>query len=285
MSVEKVPISVQICTLNEEDNILDCITKVLANNPEEIIVIDGASDDRTLEIIKEYPIKIINAGRIGLAKQRQMGIEATVLPYIALVDADDRLETGCLQKLLNEAYLGNYKAIQAKVLSFANSTYWQTAWGLYCSVNINHVGDTNIVGRPAVFDRLSICEIGFDMFFTYGSEDTDISYRFQKAGLKQGIGTGISLRIHPASFEECKQKWISYGRGYARFIFKHKERTFNIFKHLFWGIPIKRSFNTLKQGYFRFIPFFFLYAFFCQVGFFYEIILLLKGQRISDFGR
>jgi glycosyltransferase involved in cell wall biosynthesis len=283
--ISNLPISVQICTLNEEKNIEDCLKHVLLNNPQEIVIIDGASNDKTIEIAKKYEIKIIHAGRIGLAKQRQLGIESTNLPYIAIVDADDRIESSCFSKLLHEIELGEYKAIQANVQSYSNNTYWQTAWGLYCSININDHGETNIVGRPAIFDRESICSIGFDSFFTYGSEDTDISYRFEKSKFKQGIGTGKSFRIHPITFKECRNKWKSYGRGYARFVYKHKERTNGILKHLFWNIPIKRNFRTIKSGYFKYVPFFFLYSFYCQIGFLHETLLLFVGKNVSDFGR
>jgi glycosyltransferase involved in cell wall biosynthesis len=283
--INKLPISVQICTLNEEKNIEGCLKNVFLNNPEEIIIIDGSSNDSTVEIAKQYNVNIINAGRIGLARQRQLGIEATKLPFIAIVDADDRLDPFCLSNLLNEIEVGNYKAIQANVQSFSNDTFWQTAWGLYCSLNINNHGLTNIVGRPALFDKESICKTGFDSFFTYGSEDTDISYRFEKLNFRQGIGTGISYRIHPSTFSECRNKWISYGRGYARFVYKHRSRTYGILYHMFYNIPFKRNFNVIKNGYINFPIFFFLYAFYCQYGFIKEIINLNSKNLKSDFGR
>ena len=285
MKEMQLPISVQICTLNEEGNIRDCINNVLLNNPSEILIIDGGSTDNTVAIAQKLGAKVLNAGRIGLAKQRQKGIENTNLPYIAIVDADDRIEPDCLRKLLNELQLGQFTAIQANVQSFKNSTYWQKAWGLFCSVNINTAGKTNIVGRPALFKTESILSIGFDPFFTYGSEDTDISYRFEKEGLNQGIGTGVSFRIHPDSYKECRRKWISYGRGYARFAFKHPERKRGIEKHLTWNIPFRRNFNTMRNGYFQYWPFYLLYSFFCVKGYRLEMKALKQGKFNQDFGR
>jgi len=280
-----LPISVQICTLNEEKNIRDCILKVLENEPEEIIVIDGDSVDNTREIATSLGVKVLNVGRIGLAKQRQIGIESTSLPFIAIVDADDRIENTCLRTLLTQLNQYKFKAIQASVQSLHNLTYWQKAWGLFCSININDAGPTNIVGRPALFERLSILKIGFDPFFTYGSEDTDISYRFEKSGLSQGIGTGISYRIHPSTFIECKNKWISYGRGYFRFVFKHNEKEKSILNHLFYNIPIRRSIRTVKNGKVIYIPFNFLYSFFTIFGFFYEKKLINSKKILDDYGR
>lgn len=51
-------------------------------------------------------------------------------------------------------------------------------WGGFCEVNTNYVGRSSMVGRSDLFSNEIINEIGFDPFFTYGSEDTDIPCRF-----------------------------------------------------------------------------------------------------------
>ena len=40
-SADNLPISVNICTYNEEKYIEDCLKSVIKNNPKEIIVVDG----------------------------------------------------------------------------------------------------------------------------------------------------------------------------------------------------------------------------------------------------
>ena len=280
-SHQKIPVSVQICTLNEEKNILSCLEKIIENNPEEIIVIDGGSIDETVQRALSFGVKIIRAGRVGLARQRQMGIESTHLPYIAIIDADDRIEPNFLKTLLSQMNAGNYQVIQANVQPFNSHGYWQKGWGLFCSLSNNTVGKTTMVGRPALFSRDSIVKVGFDPFFTYGSEDTDISYRFEKLHYSQAIGTGISFRIFPHTFEECRGKWIGYGKGYARFAFKHPERRANMLKHLLWNIPIKRNITAVKNSFFIYSPFFFTYAFFCFLGFVLETNALRKNSSPS----
>lgn len=56
------PISVQIITLNEEANIRACLETVLANEPAEIVVIDGGSTDRTVEIARELGVTVLTPG-------------------------------------------------------------------------------------------------------------------------------------------------------------------------------------------------------------------------------
>ena len=68
-----LPVSVQICTLNEEGNIGECLEAVVANDPEEIVVIDGGSTDRTVEIAESMGARVLAPGRLGLGPSRQLG--------------------------------------------------------------------------------------------------------------------------------------------------------------------------------------------------------------------
>ena len=88
MQVKKLPISVNICTFNEENDIEECIDNVLKANPTEIIVIDGGSDDNTLEILKKYnDVRVIVSDAKGLSGQRQIGLLESNSEFIALIDA------------------------------------------------------------------------------------------------------------------------------------------------------------------------------------------------------
>ena len=59
------PVSVQIITLNEEANIAECIESVLRNDPAEVVVIDGGSTDRTVEMAKSLGATVLAPGRLG----------------------------------------------------------------------------------------------------------------------------------------------------------------------------------------------------------------------------
>src|SRR6056297_2890706 len=59
----QLPLSVVIITENEEDNIGDCIESVFAAcrsvSAFEVILVDSASTDRTVEIAHEYPVTVL----------------------------------------------------------------------------------------------------------------------------------------------------------------------------------------------------------------------------------
>lgn len=82
------PISVIVHTLNEEKNIRNCLESV--KWADEIIVVDMYSDDRTLEIAREYTDKILLHERCRYADPaRQWAINKALHEWILVVDADE----------------------------------------------------------------------------------------------------------------------------------------------------------------------------------------------------
>ena len=101
-----IKISVVIPTLNEEDNIKELIT-CIANQtfpPDEIIICDGNSSDRTIEIIKKLKEELKNlkiVKRIGKCRGagRNSGIDQAKNNYIALIDAGTKPHENWLEQL------------------------------------------------------------------------------------------------------------------------------------------------------------------------------------------
>ena len=84
-------VSVQVITLNEGHNIRGALAAILDNNPGEVVVIDGGSTDATVAIAREMGARVLEPGRLGRGSSRRIGYFETHLPYIAFIDADDRI--------------------------------------------------------------------------------------------------------------------------------------------------------------------------------------------------
>ena len=263
-----LPVSVQICTLNEQNNIRECVLAIKSESPREIIVIDGGSNDRTVEIARSLGVLVLEVGHVGLAKQRKLGYLATEQPFVAFIDADDRLSPGALSAQVNCLESGGYSALQFLTRAVSANTWIQRGWAHYIEAAIVESCDTEIVGRPAMFNRSALVLAAAATDFRFGSEDTAMSQAFVQNGLRQGISKIVVHRNFPSTYEESANKWRSYGRGYRQFVDTFPERRLAIFKHMLVTIPISRSWPCVRQGRPSQILFGFLYSVNCLVGWF-----------------
>lgn len=96
----KIPVSVVIITKNEERNILDALESV--RDFKEIVIVDSFSHDRTVEICRQFTDKIYQIEWKGFSHQKQFGIDRTTLPWILVLDADERVTESLKREILEK---------------------------------------------------------------------------------------------------------------------------------------------------------------------------------------
>ncbi len=107
----KPSITAIVPVYNREDKIQRAIDSILSQSclPEEIIVVDDASTDNTVEILKRYRDKItciFLTENSGPSAARNKGIKAVKTEWITFLDSDDSWEKNKLKNQL--AYLDKY---------------------------------------------------------------------------------------------------------------------------------------------------------------------------------
>jgi glycosyltransferase involved in cell wall biosynthesis len=101
--MEKVmaTLSVVLATYNEEKNLASCLDSI-KGLADEIVVIDGSSTDKTVEVAKKYEAKVIVTSNKPLFHiNKQMAIDSATKDWILQLDADERLAPE-LAKEINE---------------------------------------------------------------------------------------------------------------------------------------------------------------------------------------
>src|SRR5258708_27331972 len=99
-------VSIIIKALNEERHIAAAIESALAALGEmdgEVILADGGSRDRTIDIALRYPIKIVQLSNIedrSCGAGAQLGFQYSSGRYLCLIDGDMRLHTDFLPAAL-----------------------------------------------------------------------------------------------------------------------------------------------------------------------------------------
>lgn len=270
-----LPVSVTICTLNEEKNISKCIESMMRQNPYEIILVDGSSNDKTVDIAKKYNVKVIVVDKKGLAYQRKIAVENCSQKYIAIMDADHRPDPGSFAEMINQLEFTGFDGIEAFIYSVKNKSFWD--WSMEQNFILSHniPRETDMIGTPCIYKSEVLKSNNFDPFFTASSDDTDLSYRLIKKGFRLGICSAIVRQEHRSEMKTFIKKLVWYGKGDAQFVYKHPERLFHMLKHHYYNYPIKKSFYAIKKLRFQVIPFFIMYGLIRNFSFVKEIFKLL----------
>lgn len=96
MAVKKaLTLSIVIPAYNEENHLRGCLDSIVAQSvkPDEVIVVDNNSTDRTAKIARDHAfVKLVAEPRQGVLFARNTGFEAARSDIIARIDGDTRLE-------------------------------------------------------------------------------------------------------------------------------------------------------------------------------------------------
>lgn len=82
-------ITATIITLNEERNIARAIESLRCC--DEILIVDSGSVDRTIELAQNLGVRVIEAGWLGYAAQKNWAAEQAANDWILSLDADEAL--------------------------------------------------------------------------------------------------------------------------------------------------------------------------------------------------
>jgi glycosyltransferase involved in cell wall biosynthesis len=217
-SAGRLPISVVIPVKNAESFIDECLASVVAAAPAEIIVVDGCSTDRTLEIVESYGVRVLSDGGRGVASARMMGVHEATSEFVALIDADIVLPDGALAALLTEFRSRGYSALQAGLLSTSGPGYFGKALARHHNTGRSR----HWLGVMAtVFRRETLLAHPLDSSFLSG-EDIDLRWRLSRAGVRMGVSrkTVVTHRFGD-TFEFAMDQWRADGAGLGRMALTH----------------------------------------------------------------
>ena len=97
---KKKSLSVVISTFNEEAKIEDCLKS--ATFASEIIIVDGTSRDKTLDIVKKYTSKIfVRPNYPMLNVNKNFGFSKATSDWILCLDADERITPELKEEILS----------------------------------------------------------------------------------------------------------------------------------------------------------------------------------------
>ncbi len=230
-------------TLDLTRQCLNSIFSVCQKNDFEIILIDNASSDNSVEILeKEFSEKvrlIENKENIGFSAANNQGAKLAQGKYLFFLNSDTKLTANILPIIanifVNQANFG----ILAPQLLTANlspqagahgrfptlsslttrktkenwkkiisPSLWQTDW----------VSGAALIIRKELFEKINGWDENFFLYF----EDVDLCLRAHKVGAKVGLCPEASL-IHycGSSLKQNRKRKLHYYRSQNYFFYKH----------------------------------------------------------------
>jgi glycosyltransferase involved in cell wall biosynthesis len=203
-------VSVVIPTYNRANLISETLESVFKQSLQdfEVIVVDDGSTDNTQAIVTMFPIKYVYQPNQGAPNARNTGIKLARGKYVAVLDSDDCLYTGSLEKRVEmlEKYPEAILAYgQATIIEAdgKETNYKYPLWPesglrdgkqeLRQLLYANHIPASTVMIRRCYLDQTGL----YNPEFIHGQEDLELWVRLSaKYDLVYIAEPLIKLRLH-----------------------------------------------------------------------------------------
>ncbi len=189
-------VSVVIVSKNEERRIGLCLDSVLlaTRNMQlaEIVVVDFASTDMTVDVAKKYPVRVLVLPKPDtVAAGRNLGYQQTTGDFVLFLDGNRVLvETGFVEAFSFLEKHPDFGAVSGRIVSELEKEC-RSRLRRFLQRRVRSFFDTMRTGEVAtlngpvlLYRRRAMQEAGTWNPFIYGGDEAELSYRVSERGYK-----------------------------------------------------------------------------------------------------
>jgi O-antigen biosynthesis protein len=213
-------LSVVVCAYNEERTMEACLASLeQCDYPDlEVIVCDDGSTDRTLEIARGFPFRILELEHGGLSRARNAGIEAATGEYVAFLDADAACHSQWPWHLVLSFDAPDVAASGGPNLPVPGADLVERAVALSpgapTEVLLTDDRAEHVAGCNMAFRRDAIRAIGsFDPAYTAAGDDVDVCWKLLDSGGPIAFSPAAQVFHHRRG---TIRGYLRQQRGYGR---------------------------------------------------------------------
>jgi glycosyltransferase involved in cell wall biosynthesis len=263
-----------IVTLNEQENILDCINSIREIGNFDIRVYDGGSKDSTVSIAKNLGVFVRETPGSSLSYRRQLAADEAGAEFIFYVDADHRIHTlkDNFEKILDKYF---DRPSVAGVMFRKESDlkdYWSRGFYYRCELFLNEVKNPKVIGMPCVFRTDLVKKVRFHEFATGSIDDTLLCTRLGEQGYEFFVANEYVIEKFRASYILTRRKAFWYGLGDAEFVKINRGslRRRHVFHVLARNLLIHPIVSLIRRPFY--FPFFCVFGISRASGFFWGLL-------------
>jgi glycosyltransferase involved in cell wall biosynthesis len=157
MSASPIRLTIVILAYNEEAYIGQCLSSISAQSvpPNEVIVVNNNSTDRTAEIVATYGfVRLVDESRRGMIYARNRGFDEASSQLIARIDADCQLPPGWVAAVhrVCDKYVGTIAAVSGPAYIYDLPTKFLQAVAADLVINTAYYGISRLMlGHRTLF--------------------------------------------------------------------------------------------------------------------------------------
>lgn len=219
-------VSIVIPARDSERTIGICLESIKRQNYPmiEVIVVDQESRDSTLDICRNYGVKVITIPKTTLytppTKSRNRGAKIAKGKYLLHLDSDMELAPGLIKECVYRLERSDAGAVVIHEIDVATGFWGQCkALERKCYVGDPYLEGARFVKRE-IFDDVG----GYDETLSFG-EDWDIHQRYKDITKIQSIQSVIKHHSGYISFLEQVKKKHAYGKTANSYIRKYPKES------------------------------------------------------------
>jgi len=220
-------VSIIVATRNNEQTIKECLDAIFElNYPKdflEVIVVDGCSEDATVEIAKRYPVQVVSEP-LNAPAAYNYAIKTISNEVLGFIDSDAKVEKEWLNKLITYLDDPQVAGVSGGIETWNTENPWARSIGYdlknrYARLKkyVVRVATMNLLLKKSVIEAVG----GFDENLP-SQYDTDLGFRITSRGYKVVYEPSAKCyHFHRSTVKGYFRQQLQYGKNTTKLYFKH----------------------------------------------------------------
>ena len=220
-------VSIIVASYNNETTIEECLKSILAldypKDAFEVIVMDGCSKDKTVEIAQKLPVKVISI-RLNCPEAYNYVMKIAVYPVLGFIDSDAKVEANWLRLLVPHLDEPQVAGVSGSIETWNPENPWAKNIGYELKNRYSRIGKytgriatMNLLLKKAVIEEAG----GWDEKLP-SQYDTDLGFRVSAKGYKIAYEPkAVCYHFNRPTLRAYYRQQLQYGKNTLKLYFKH----------------------------------------------------------------